>query len=62
MLNSMRKNVKRVKASVCNENRDSIGRVTAVNHLCKGEKFILFSNGLYDTISKPSGEQIKESC
>ena len=60
MFNGMRKNVKRVKSSVCNENRDSIRRVTAVDHLCKGEKFILFSDGLYGTIGKPPGEQVKE--
>ena len=60
MLNGERKNVKRVKASVRNKYRDSIRRITAVDHLCEGEKFILFSDGLYDTIGKPSGEQVKE--
>ena len=60
MFNGMRKNVKRVKSSVCNENWDSVWKVAAVDHLCKGEKFILFSNGLYSTIGKPPGEQVKE--
>ena len=60
MFNGMRKNVKRVKSSVCNENWDSVRKVAAVDHLCKGEKFILFSNGLYSTIGKPPGEQVKE--
>ena len=38
----------------------SIREIAAVDHLCKGEKFILFSNGLYSTIGKPPGEQVKE--
>lgn len=33
ILNGVGKNVKRVKASVRNENRDRIRRVTAVDHL-----------------------------
>ena len=57
---SMGKNVKRVKSSVCNENWDSVRKVAAVDHLCKGEKFILFSDRLYGTISKTPGKQVKE--
>lgn len=60
IFNGVSKNVKWVKASVYDENRDSIRRITAVDHLREGEKFILFSDGLYGTIGKPPGEQVKE--